>query len=339
MDRATLHRLQALRSYPSVSVLLNTAPAERLTPDDADRLRLLLGQVERRLIDDVGPDTTVRILRALASLELAAAMQPTGLALALFASDELAIHSTLAVPVRERVVIDETFATRDAMAHVHRAVRFVVVAVSERTARAFEGDRARLIERSGHGLPLERVADESDEGWMRRVARAVNESIAGDALPVLLAGVERATNEARKRLDAAPIGNVAGAWEKLPWSDLHRRSLPVLDAWLTQREHSAMLRLDEARSARRFAAGIHELWELANAGRVAMLVAERGFEFPARVDGMSLREAPDDVEAPDVVDDVVDELIEVVVTKGGNVILVPDGNLHSEGRVAAELRF
>ncbi len=69
-----------------------------------------------------------------------------------------------------------------------------------------------------------------------------------------------------------------------------------------------------------------------------MLAVEEGFTYPARLspDGDFLTPA-DDVSHPDVVDDVVDELIETVLLRGGWVAFVPDGALAEHGRVALAL--
>ena len=71
-----------------------------------------------------------------------------------------------------------------------------------------------------------------------------------------------------------------------------------------------------------------------------LLVVERNFAVPVRADGPHLVPVgPDEVEAPDVVDDAVDDLIEAVALRRGEVVIVPDGVLEDMGRVAAALRF
>jgi hypothetical protein len=70
-----------------------------------------------------------------------------------------------------------------------------------------------------------------------------------------------------------------------------------------------------------------------------MLAVEEGLFFPARLsdDGDLLLPATD-VEHPEVLDDAVDELIELVLDRGGWVALVDDGALAAHGGVALTLR-
>jgi len=66
-----------------------------------------------------------------------------------------------------------------------------------------------------------------------------------------------------------------------------------------------------------------------------VLTVESGLFYPARVsaDGLFLA-AAGDVEHPDVLDDAVDELIEIVPRGGGWIALAKDGALAADERVA-----
>jgi hypothetical protein len=71
------------------------------------------------------------------------------------------------------------------------------------------------------------------------------------------------------------------------------------------------------------------------AGEVRVLLVEDDFTYPARTapDGRSLIRALD-VEHPDVLDDAVDEVIELVARMGGDTVFVRRGAL-PDGRIAA----
>jgi hypothetical protein len=109
---------------------------------------------------------------------------------------------------------------------------------------------------------------------------------------------------------------------------------------LAERQAQALGELEQARGARRYAAGIGEAWPLAAGGRVALLVVEEGFAYPARVDPVTNAVEPAaDVAAPDVVDDLVDETIEAVLGARGRVVLVPDGTLADAEGIALAVRW
>lgn len=85
--------------------------------------------------------------------------------------------------------------------------------------------------------------------------------------------------------------------------------------------------------------GITAAWLAATHERPEMLAVEDTLVYPARLaaDGDLLVPA-DDAESPDVIDDAVDELIELVLHRGGWVALVEDGALADHYRIALTLR-
>ncbi len=72
--------------------------------------------------------------------------------------------------VEERVVVDETFATRDLVADLNRTARLRVVTISDRRARLLVGDRHRLVEVASDDWPLVRDDDAGPTLWVRSVA-------------------------------------------------------------------------------------------------------------------------------------------------------------------------
>jgi hypothetical protein len=79
-------------------------------------------------------------------------------------------------------------------------------------------------------------------------------------------------------------------------------------------------------------------WHAAATGKPELLVVEQHFAMPGRMvaEGRYV-EPSDDDEHPEVIDDVVDDLIERVLQSGGFVSVVPDGSLREHGRVAMTL--
>jgi hypothetical protein len=146
--------LQAVRSYPAVSVLLNTTPARAMTAADAARLRGLVDLAARRLRAEAPKGKEPALVADLHRLADRAAAAPTGTAVALFASSGTAEHVALPLAVRERVVVDPTFATRDLVRSLHRTPRHLVLSLSSREARLFVGVGETLRPVPGNAFPM-----------------------------------------------------------------------------------------------------------------------------------------------------------------------------------------
>ena len=175
--------------------------------------------------------------------------------------------------------------------------------------------------------------------WVREVTRRLREQEAAHSLPTVVAGVERSIRATVVPDVLAVIGVVPGNHDRTNWVDLHQAAWPHVADWLRADRGRAVARLVEARSMRRYAGGIEEVWPLAHDGRVELLLVEESYAVAARVgDHLQLEPAADE-EAPDVVDDVVDDTIELVLRNGGRAVIVNDDELREHSGIAAVLRY
>ena len=115
---------------------------------------------------------------------------------------------------------------------------------------------------------------------------------------------------------------------------------PVLESYLRSRQDEALRHLAARSEGYRVASGVQSVWLAARTEFPEMLAVEEGLFYPARLsgDGDYLLHA-EDVEHPEVLDDAVDEIIEIVLQRGGWVALIEDGALPAEhDRIALTLR-
>ena len=326
-----------MRSYPSITLLVNTRPGSSFGDGDearAHRLAETAGERLATLIDD-DPGPLVDALHRLIDERVG---QRSSHALAVCVSTEHDATVVLGGAVDERVVIDETFTTRDLVADLNRTAAYRVLAVSNAVARSFVGDRRRLVEERSSDWPLRREEATSDTVWSQTVTTATKRLDSDHSMPVVTAGVGRSV---RNLLDASGldvIGHVPGNHDRTGAAELHTLAWPIVLDWRALRQLHALDDLDAARSSRHFAAGVDELWTLAEEGRVEHLVVEDRFAVSARV-GPDGHLHPTDDDHRDVTDDVVDELIESVLRNGGRTTIVDDSTLEAHGRIAAVLRY
>ncbi len=361
MNRSDLQLLQAMRGYPALSILLpthRTFPENRQDPIRVKNLarqaiELLTAQFPKREIEPL----LKRLEALVAEIDYDHALD----GLALFANQEIAGKFYLPFPLQERVVLDQTFATRDLVYALNRSPRYWVLALGEQPARLFEGARETLVEITGNSFPkiyegpgateplpggfgIEKSAyrDERRRQFFREVDAAFGQISAAEALPLILMGIDRNLaffNEvtAHKNLIAATL---AGSHDKTPAHELAKLVWPLMQEH-TRSERQKMLKdLGVAIGAGKYAAGITSAWRLAHEGRGAVLLVEEGFRYPARVEAGGLPLTPaDDPTAPDVIADAVDEMIETVLLKGGRVVFFQDGALEAHQRIAMILRY
>jgi len=358
MNRTDVEALREPREYPAVSVL---SPLERRRPgngEDPIRLRHLAERARRRLQDELGLRESQAIVQHLedgiAAIDLAHPLD--GVAVFATATETHVLPLPFTVP--ERVVVNDAFETRDLTRGLARRPRYRLLALGQKPARLLEADGDALVEVTDRGFPMfiEGARGEAIESggyaphssrtepqleqFFRRVDTGLGAIASGHPLPVVLAGTERdlayfeTVTEHRDWL----IGQVDGNHELTPPDELARLAAPLVAAGLAQRRAAAVAELIEAIGTGRGVVGIKPVWERAGEGRGRLLLVEEDFEYPARiVDGRL--EPAGDADAPEVLDDAVDALVDIVLETGGDVVFLEPGALDAHGPVAMLLRY
>lgn len=350
--------LQAVDEYPAISVLCSTDPAPVMSAVDVARLERLVDDATRRLRLEFGAGTATSLRDALLDLVADARERPTRGAVALYVSNGHTSAWGLPEPVVDRTVVDPTFATRDLVRSLHRTPRHVVLVLSEREARLFDGSGDTLLPPFGGPFPLvdhsprqhprtQRAHVRGSDGdrradtFFRTVDRALGTYLSVHPAPLVLVGAPRTVARFTRisRNLARLAGTVPGSHARTPLPTLVRLIRPVLEAYLRSREREALELLDVRNRAGAAVTGMPAVWLAARAERPEMLAVEEGLFYPARIsrDGDLIRPAAD-LEHPDVIDDAVDEVIETVLRRGGWVALVQDGALAARERIALTLR-
>lgn len=344
----TVTELQSLRDYPCISILASTRPGATMHGRDVAMLRSLVGLARQRLAAE-GIDETARLIDPLHSMITEAVGRPADRAIALFASGAYCRWVSLPVPVVDRCVIDPTFATRDLVRALHHTPRHAVLLLSVDEARLLHGHGAALNAASNRAFPMNRRTTGKKRGrtaerpkdFLRRVDRALGAALRLNPMPLVLAAAEPtgATFRSLSRNTSRLAGTVKGNHLTTPADALLALVRPVLRDYLKSRTQEAIALVELRARTGRVLRDIDSAWLAARWERPEMLAVEDDYYYPARLgaDGDTLIPA-DDVDHPDVVDDVVDELIEVVLSRGGWIALLPPGELPDGTHLAMTLR-
>lgn len=367
MDAVTLSDLRKPRAYPAVSVLM---PTYRRAPDnrqDPIRLRNLLTEVRRRLAEDkrVSPAAADEVVRGLRQAAAEVDLTHAEDGLVLFAAPDGEHHVFMVdQPVDERVVVDTTFATRDLVAAYTRTSRYRVLVLGDRATRLWDGQGDRLTEVTADGFPMShepatvpderggrgtRAGQPGEQERHRQFYRQIVAALAAvdgrDQRPLIVAGVTRdqAYFEEVAGHSFTLAGRIDGCHCSASPHELAALARPVLAAYEDLREVAVLAELEAARGIRRYAAGLEVVCRLAEEGRGAHLVVERGYFAPAirsEETGLLPVEGPlGALHGADVVDDAVDGVIETVLEYGGEVTFVSDGFLVDHDRIALVVRY
>lgn len=356
MNPADLDRIRASRGFPSVSILFPTHLGAPGSKEDHIRLRNLLNDASERLAKEAKKADARKVMQRLEKLAGEVRPESTLRGMGLFSNLELSVKIDLPFAVPERVVVDDTFATRDLVSILNRTPRYWVLAIAEKGTRIFRGTGSALLEADVPGFPAVQEPLDGVKGhskhpdddrreedqilFLQQVEKKFAEVAKKEPRPLVVAGVKSHLAHFRQVLgDRREIlATVEGSHARTPTARLAKLVWPAVEEALRKRTGPALQDLEKAVHARKYASGIVETWRAAREGRIAELLVEDGYRQPARADGDSLTvvEGP---EGPDVIDDAVDEVIEAVLDKGGRVVFVGKGALKAHQSIGAVLRY
>ena len=139
LTRQDLNQLQSLTKVPALSILL---PTHRTFPDnkqDPILVKNLVDEATNRLSQEFSTRELEPLLKRLETLVSEIDYPHTLNGLALYVSHDFAKLYYLPFSVPARVVIDQTFATRDLVYGMRRSLRYWVLLLSQASTRLLAG--------------------------------------------------------------------------------------------------------------------------------------------------------------------------------------------------------
>lgn len=360
IGREELKRLQDHREYPSLSLL---APTHRTSPSN---------KKDRIVVKNLVAEGIARLESEFKKREVAAVMKHLNRqieridwahtldGLAVFASREVAETHYLPFPVKPRVVVDATFATRDLVFTLNRAPRYRVLVLTEKPTRLYDARTSVLTEYIGSPFPMTHQGaggasrlpggpgvnrstkrDEGHRKFFRKVDEALGTLQARDHQGLVVVGVDRhlAFFQEVTRDPDAIVGVLSGSHDNPNPAALGKLVWPIFKAGSSLQRMKALARLHQAVGTNRHASGIDQVWRAAHDKRVQTLLVQTDFEYPANVSESGDHLLPYTGQGAAAVDDAVDEVIEQVLSNGGDVYFYEPGLLDQHQKIAAVLRY
>jgi hypothetical protein len=361
LSPTTLTELRRPRPYPAVSVL---TPMHRREPEKAQdrvRLRNVVAEAKRQLEADpaIPRDRRLDVARqldqALTEVDLTHAED----GLIIFAAPGEHQVWSLARPVPERVVLSDTFLTRNLVSAQAAEQPLWVLTVSADQVTLWSGGTDRVTEERTGGFPMARsrenfdaerqqrigdlrstFRDEGTRQFLREVDTAMSTVLREQPRPLYVTGETAALSlldevgSVTKNAVHVPHGGLAHGTPDAVWQAVR----PLVAAEARKNTDSVTRELESARGHRAFAAGVDELWQNARQGRVRLLAVEENYRVTVRDDdGDHL--IPAEGGDLDAREDIVDEIVEQCLETGAEVRFVPDGTLGEADGIAGVLRY
>jgi hypothetical protein len=188
------------------------------------------------------------------------------------------------------------------------------------------------------------VYDEKVRPYMDRIDNALGKYLGNEGLQVVLIGVEKVIGHYKKfskNLDKV-IGTVHGNYDVSSPQHIAELAWPLVQQKMQEDKNTLLNELENI-SRTFYVAGIVAVWRAAFEGRIRTLLVEENYQTRAisQDEGYNLiLDAPENYNGSGkVMEDAVDDLIELVMSRAGQIVFVNDGELEKHQRVAAICRY
>lgn len=356
MDKKLLSELMEVKEYPCVSIIIPTYRTAPENQKNAIRLKKMVKDSSDRLEKELGKRDAAGLVEKIRNLASKVDISRTLDGLALFVSKDVEAMADIPFRVRERMIIDKTFATRDLIMGVNRGTHYYILDLSLHRARLLSCFRDQAQEITENGFPVEsefpllelnptdfsREKEKQIKEFFNKVDKLFLAHYQDDSVKLVLAGVQKNLALYREVADVKRLiyEQLEGNYEILSAHDLGKKAWEVVKEKNKVERHNALNEIQKAVSTRKVSSGISEVWRAAAEGRVNMLVVEEDYHISAGLEQnhtlvLDTSNLPDN----EIMPDAVDEVAEVVIQKGGKVVFVDNGTLGQYHKIAAVLRY
>lgn len=295
---------------------------------------------------------------------------PVGLSdgLGIYISLTQSAIATFPFPVEQKVKVGKTFEARDLLYLKQYGLLYYVLSLSKKGVHLFKGELNELEEIKDEKFPLsyrddfeyerasiadssasslkgfEKEKGEISEIRLKAVFREADVLIAprlGDGRQLLLAGTQKkislfnAVTDHEKHI----IGKISGSFNKNNFIKLKESAWQAYVRFRKNEFVRLIQNLDE-NDNKHIAEGIEEAWTAADEGKGLMLFVERDYHHRAyRKDAQNNPHFQPPKKPYTVIPDAVDNLIKMVESKNGKVLLTENDQLKDHGHLALVLRY
>ena len=288
----------------------------------------------------------------LASLDLKSLKYGIGI----FVSPEISKTINFPFPVKEKIIIGDSFEVRDLVFSINRMSKYWVLSLSLNKSDLYYGfgDTLTLIKDSSFPIPFEdqyqhqpvskpydanKSADEQTRvrQYFRKIDKMLGSYLQQNPVPVLLAGVEQHIGYYKKvsKHQDVIFGEIKGHFDERTKKELSRHAFEVIQAYQKNQRGKVLKQMKEAVGKHLCVWGIKDVLKAVKEGRGKTLIVEKNYMSPYLTEGEGKR----GVKVVKKLSDVVDDVVETVLQKGGQVYFIDNGDLKNFDRIALILRY
>ena len=352
--------LKKLKDFQGSTCVTITLKTHRTKPDslkDESVLKQLIKEVEERLHKELEKRTVWSIMENLNNLTAEIDHNYNMEGLVIFVNEEIAEFTRLPIELENRTIVDQSFATRDLVRAMHLESNYYVLILNRDDARMLEAHNDRFIRELSTPFPIyndllkpnstKEASNATKQGnltqeFFNRLDKIVQEIMLSEPLPIVIVGEPANFADFMKVVDNSDLyyGNLPKNLSKTSVHEVVKESWDVVQEIIVKRKKEALDGLKKAVSEGKFKSDVTDIWHAIINGKGKTLFVQKGLYQPAVLVEGSIK-LLDEVDAhlPGVIDDIIDEMIEVNMKYGGEVVFLNESELKDFQGLALITRY
>lgn len=371
MNTADIDQLVAEKENPCISIIIPTHRYSSERRQDPKNLEKAASKAKSLLQHSAWPkekilSLTSKIDSVLQNIDYIRHQD----GLAVFVSPAITKYFLLPFPVTEKILLGKNFELKDLIYYSQFLTPYYLLAVSKKKIRLFRGEGRDIQEVHNDDFPKQYVEsyeyskpsrassfsqglkdyelDKSEmqelrqKNFFKEVDDSMSKYLKKD-MPLLVAGVEEElTNfeHVSRHVDKV-VGIIHGNFDHDAVHPLAETAWKKINEYIKSQQKNLINQLQEGIGTKLTADGLRDVWKMAKQGNALNLVVERDYHVTAYVDPADdsriyLGPPAGNYE---ILSDAVDQLMLMVKEKGGNVVIVENGELANFNHIAMQLRY
>ncbi len=352
--------MEAVHYRPSVSLIMPFDTRVNMHKETSHALKVAADKVETELLNNYPAEMAKLVIHKLRAIIKSLATDIHGKSVAIFVSPVFEKVFFLDFVVEEKIIVDESFEIRDLVFGKKQLNNFLVMLLSGHESRLLLWNAENFIRIATEAPETidayvneapERVANFSDisdrkeimtDKFLQQMDHSLSQVLKTYQLPVLIIGTERILGHFKQltKNDKTIAAYIPGNYESATLPELKELINPYIRQWQRDKEMSLLKEIDRAAGQQKLAAGIMDVWRDTIDHKGRLLIVEKDFMYPAQRG--SDENLIYDIEPPynrfSYIKDAVDDIMEKILTNGGDVEFVDHGVLKDYNHIAL-IRF
>lgn len=346
----------AVRYQPEVSIIMPFEPVMSLKSELHYQLKIATEKVESQLLANYPREKAMPVIVRLQNLIRLLDFNTRKKGLAIFVSPITEKVFYLDIPVNEKIIIGESFEIRDLVYCKKELVQYLVLLLSGESSKIYVGDSLKFsliksdLPQNVHAYERdmpEKSGNFSDAGehkeivldnFLHHLDQGLTLILKAYPLPVFVTGPEKVLGYFKKitKNGKSLVEFIPGNYLEASETEIREVMKPYLNDWREIKERAALLQLDQAMSEKKLEFGIKEVWKAATHKNCRLLLVEKDFMYPAHLgsEADSIYKEDGGPDNPFYIKDAVDDIMEKVLTAGGDIEFVDNETLKEYGHIA-----